>query len=255
MSSPELPLVDSAAFDLPGRGRAAALCLHGLTGTPYEVRSLGVAFAARGIRAFGPALPGHNETPERLAKVRHSEWIEAARAHLKTLRESHEQVFAVGLSMGALVSLELAASEPVDGVIAVGAPLQFPIHVAGIVPLAKYLRPMFPKARGSDIRDAAARERHPSYDVMPLYAVHELVRLQRRVRRELSRITAPILVAHGAHDRTANPSDAGRIHAAVHSKIRELVIYSNSGHVVPVDHDGPELAATATSFLERFIPN
>jgi carboxylesterase len=67
-NSLELPLIDSSAFDLPGGGRAAALCLHGLTGTPYEVRSLGVAFAASGIRAFGPALPGHNETPERLAR-------------------------------------------------------------------------------------------------------------------------------------------------------------------------------------------
>ena len=36
---------DPAAFDLPGAGKAAALCLHGLTGTPYEVRSLGEALA------------------------------------------------------------------------------------------------------------------------------------------------------------------------------------------------------------------
>jgi len=251
-NSLELPLVDPSAFDLPGDGRAAALCLHGLTGTPYEVRSLGEAFAARGIRAFGPALPGHNETPERLSKVKHAEWVEAARGHLRALRESNERVFVVGLSMGGLVSLELAANDSPDAVIAIGAPLQFARRLAGVIPVAKYLRPMLPKQHGSDIRDDAARERHPSYDVMPLHAVHELVRLQRRVRRGLERITAPILVAHGAHDRTANPGDARRIHDGVRSEIRELMILRDSGHVVPVDHDGPALAEAATRFLLQF---
>jgi len=251
-SSPELPLVDPAAFDFPGAGPAAALCLHGLTGTPYEVCSLGRAFAEAGIRALGPALPGHNETPERLAKVRHTDWIEAARAHLRALRGRHEKVFVVGLSMGGLVSLELAATEKPDAVVAVGTPLRFGALVRWAVPVAKYLKPMMDKSRGSDIRDPAARARHPSYTVMPLHAVHELTRLQRRVRAKLGAITGPILVAHGAHDRTANPADAHRIHAEVASEIRELLILEDSGHVVPVDRDADRLAAAATDFLRRF---
>ena len=68
------PRVDPSAFDLPGKGRAAALCLHGLTGTPYEVRPLAEAISAAGIRAVGPALPGHNETPERLAATSHTDF-------------------------------------------------------------------------------------------------------------------------------------------------------------------------------------
>ncbi len=85
------PLVNSSAFDLPGRGRAAALCLHGLTGTPYEVRPLAEAISAVGIRAVGPALPGHNETPERLAATSHKEWLEAARAQFRRLREGNQR--------------------------------------------------------------------------------------------------------------------------------------------------------------------
>ena len=44
-SSPDEIVVDPAPFDLAGEGPAAALCLHGLTGTPYEVRPLGEAIA------------------------------------------------------------------------------------------------------------------------------------------------------------------------------------------------------------------
>ena len=73
------PKVDTAPFDLPGSKRVAALCLHGLTGTPYEVRPHGEALSQAGIRAVGPALPGHNETPQSLARVRYQQWLEAAR--------------------------------------------------------------------------------------------------------------------------------------------------------------------------------
>ena len=108
---------------------------------------------------------------------------------------------------------------------------------------------MVPKSGGSDIRDAAARARHPSYDVMPMASVHELMKLQRRVRAGLSRIRAPILVAHGAHDTSANPADAETILAQVSSPVREHRVYVESAHVVPVDFDGPTLAKEAADFL------
>ena len=108
------------------------------------------------------------------------------------------------------------------------------------------------KTQGSDIADAAARRRHPSYPVMPLASVHELMRLQRRVRARLSRITAPILIAHGALDRTANPVDAFEIVRGVASPVRRRFAFNASAHIVPVDRDGPELADAAASFLMRF---
>jgi len=243
--------VDPSPFDFPGDGRAAALCLHGLTGTPYEVRPLGEALASRGIRALGPVLPGHNETPERLARVPHTAWLEAALSHLRALRSAGEPVFLVGLSMGGLLALALAAGEPVDGLVTIGTPLRLRHPFARLVPLFKYLIPMWPKPQGSDICDAAARERHPSYEVIPLRTLHELQRLQARVRPRLARVTAPILVAHGAHDQTACPEDAREIHARVSSAVRELLFFESSGHVVPVDFDGPRLGEAAAEFLLR----
>jgi carboxylesterase len=245
------PRADPSPFDFPGDGRAAALCLHGLTGTPYEVRPLGEALARRGIGARGPTLPGHNETPERLARVPHTAWIEAARSHFRALRSSSEQVFLVGLSMGGLLALDLAAAEPVDGLVTIGTPLRLHHPVAWLIPLLEHLTPMWPKPRGSDICDAAARERHPSYAVTPLHSVHELQRLQARVRARLPRVTAPILVAHGARDQTARPEDARRIHARVGSAVRQLVFFESSGHVVPVDFDGRRLGEMAAEFLLR----
>jgi carboxylesterase len=242
--------VDAAPFDLgESRAPAAALCLHGLTGTPYEVRPLAEALARRGLRARGPALPGHNATPESLARVPHREWLAAARAELEALRGAHERVFAVGLSLGGLLCLALAAEGGVDALAITGTPLRLRHPLVRAIPLAKHFVRMLPKGEGSDIRDAAARARHPSYPVMPLSSVHELMRLQRQVRRSLGAVRAPILVAHGAHDRTAHPDDARAIVAGVGSREKELLFLERSGHVVPVDFDGPQLAEAVAGFL------
>ena len=46
--------VDFSPFDLPGDSDAGALCLHGLTGTPYEVRPLAEALAGRACDPLDP---------------------------------------------------------------------------------------------------------------------------------------------------------------------------------------------------------
>jgi carboxylesterase len=249
VSAPE-PAVDAAAFDL-GRGRDAALCLHGLTGTPYEVRPLGEALAQAGVRALGPLLPGHGGEPEALAGAGHADWIDAARDAYLALRCEHERVSVVGLSLGGLLALVLAAEESPDAVAVVGTPLRLRSRLAWLLPVARYWIPHVAKRDGSDIRAAAARARHPSMRVMPLAGAYELTRLQHRVRAGLGRVQAPILVAHGRLDATADPEDAQRIVAAVASPERELLWLPNSGHVVPVDHDGPALARAMAAFCTR----
>jgi len=257
MSASGEPRVDPGAFEFsPGGGGepAAVLCLHGLSGTPYEVRAIGEACAARGLAAHGPMLPGHGAEPEALAGVAsYALWIEAAREHVRVLRARHEQVFVAGLSMGGLLALSVAAEQLVDALAVVGTPLRLPAPVRVAVPLLWRVRPYLTKRGGSDIVDPAARARHPSMPVMPLRAVRELLRLQRVVAPALSRVRAPILVAHGARDRTANPADAQVILRTVGSIEREWVDCTASGHVVPVDVDGPLLARAVSSFFLRRI--
>ena len=247
-SDPLAPDVDT--FDL-GDGRDAALCVHGLTGTPYEIRPIGEALAAAGVRAVGPLLPGHGGEPESLARTNHGEWIDAVASAHRALCERHERVFLVGLSLGGLLALHRAASADVDALAVIGVPLRLRTRLTPLLPIVRYRWPYLPKRRGSDIRDADARTRHPSLRVMPTASAIELIRLQRRVRAALGRVTAPLLVAHGCLDAVAHPDDARRIAAESGSIERELLWLPNSGHVAPVDYDGRELSRGVVDFLTR----
>ena len=250
--------VDRSAFDLRpggtsgsvGSNGAAVLCLHGLTGTPYEVRPIAQALAARGLRARAPWMAGHEQGHVALARTRYEDWLELAEHELTALRAEYAKVFVVGVSMGGLVALRLAETRVVDGIVVIGTPLalRWPLPL-----LARVLRRLVPfrAKRGSDIRDPAARARHPGLEAMPLASVYELVRLEAVVAAELSRIRVPILVAHGRHDRTAPPRDAARIHAEVASVDKELFYLERSGHVASVDYDGPALARAAADFIAR----
>jgi carboxylesterase len=249
-----VPRVDASPYDLAPRGPAtgdAVLCVHGLTGTPYEVRPLAEALADRGLRARGPLLPGHGATPLELSRVPYREWAEAVRGEFVSLRAEHERVFVCGLSLGGLLTLWLAANEPVTAAAVVGTPLRFRRPLPAVVAVGRFLRPMIPKKVGSDIVDEAARARHPSMPVMPTSSVHQLIRLQREVRGALGRIRAPLLVAHGSLDRTANPADLHAIAGAVSSRLVERLELAGSGHVVPVDVDGPRLATAVADFFAR----
>ncbi len=247
--------VDPSPFDLAphgGDGRTAALCLHGLTGTPYEVRPIAEVLAARGVRCLGPALPGHCSTPEELRGVDHGAWLDAARAAVEKLRGEHDTVVMVGVSMGGVASLRLAAEGLVDALAVIGTPLRLrPAHLLRLLPLVMHFHRYLRKRDGSDIRDPEAAARHPGYDRMPLRSVNELVRMQRQLERVLHLVTVPILVAHGAFDGTAHLSDAHRIAGEVSSGTRQLIVCERSGHVVPVDYDGAFLAEAIAGFFER----
>ncbi len=244
-------LHDPGPFDI-GEGPIAVLCLHGLTGCPYEVRPVAEALVRAGMRAVGPTLAGHASTPDELASVHFEQWLGGVRDAYRALRSDHETVMLVGLSLGGLLSLALAAEEPVDALAVIATPLRLRFPIPQLVPWLRRALPYMRK-RGSDIRDPAARARHPSYDVMPLQAVYQVTRLQAHVLDALPRIDAPILVAHGAHDSTANPADAQLISAGVSSERRELLLLENSAHIVPVDHDGEVLADAVSAFFSRLV--
>ncbi|HYA34839.1 MAG TPA: hypothetical protein VEF03_04430, partial [Candidatus Binataceae bacterium] len=81
----QLHPVDTSEFFFPGSG-VSALLIHGLTGTPYEMRYLGERLAAAGVRVRGVRLAGHADSPEALGATTQDSWYESVVKAFEELR-------------------------------------------------------------------------------------------------------------------------------------------------------------------------
>src|SRR5262245_66511156 len=107
MANLETPAEDrSFTFE---RGRIGALLLHGLGGTPVEMRYVAMGLARAGVTVSCPQLAGHSGSFEELRGSRWQDWYASAEAALDRLRGRCDTVVVGGLSMGAVLALLLAA--------------------------------------------------------------------------------------------------------------------------------------------------
>lgn len=244
------PHLDPSAFFLEG-GPVGALLVHGFTGAPPEMRPLGDYLHQRGLTVSGPLLPGHGTTVEDMNRCRWSDWTRHVEQALTELQARCEMVFVGGLSMGALLTLHLAAHHPeLPGTIVYSPATIVADRLIHLASIFKLLIPKRPKSGESDLTDPQADLRLWSYEDNPVAAAHELLKLMRRVRRLLRRVTCPLLVVHSTLDTAIHPRSARYTCERAGSTDKELVTLHNSGHCLTVDSEWEHVAEMTYQFVQ-----
>ena len=257
--SPSAPNVDTNPFYFPGEG-VSALLVHGLSGTPYEMRYLGERLAARGVRVRGVKLAGHAGAPEELGLSHYDQWYESVINGFEELRTFGEPNVVIGLSMGAVLSARLAADqrEAVAGLVMLSSAFFLPTGATAALRVVRMLgavgeRLYLHNSQGSDIHDAAARRIHPSARLMPLAAPLRLLELGAIVKPKLRSISQPSLVMHSRRDHTC-PMKRNLSFVMNHlaSPEKRAVELEESYHVITVDSEKDRVASEVIDFVERF---
>ncbi|MDP2600690.1 MAG: alpha/beta fold hydrolase [Deltaproteobacteria bacterium] len=238
----------------------ACLVVHGLTGTPQNMGPLITALEKAGYRVKAPLLNGHGEGLKKLAETPWQEWYGLiARCHNELKRDS-KKVFFAGLSMGSLLGLKLAeeVGNDLDGLALLGVPWK-------LKPLFKYL--VIPGIRYTPLRwiirstaknfeksviDPQGRELYRSHSLarMPGTAVFQMMDMLSIVKKELAKVTQPLLMIHGAKDHLADPKGMLEIRNGVSSKKVEIVMMENSAHVLTVDYDKEAVVKKVVTFFD-----
>jgi carboxylesterase len=263
--------------ELEGSHVVGLLCIHGFTGSPYEVRPLADYARERlGWTVHVPLLPGHGEMPERLAGMRWEQWADAARAAYDALAKRCDNVVVAGLSMGGLLALHLAAQESarpasqLRAVFTMAAPAGLfdrRTHVVkALHPLVRWFHPM----RFVDLRDAALRRRiHKNFGAsinfdnaehvaalrrirIPLNAVAQLLRFNDIVLGELPGIRTPVLIAQSHADTVIARDSADVIASRLGSHDKSVVWYERWMHEMPLEDDADIMFAEADLFLSQY---
>lgn len=228
------------------------LCLHGLAGTPWDVRSPAEHLAELGFHCVGPLLPGHGTSPAQLARTPAEAWLAAAQRAYDALAERHSRVYVLGLSLGGVLALALCQQRAVRAAVLLAVPLRLPARLRLPVLLLHRFVSSVPRIPG--ILDPVARAANPGYRRMPLPAVHALMGLQARVRADLAKVHQPLLLVYSSRDRTVDLVNADLIRGAVASERVELLRLERSGHVLTVDSEREAIAQTGARFLLQLEP-
>ena len=128
-ASAELPSKTDTASPASGAEKVGVLLLHGLTGMPDEMRPVMRQMKRLGYKVEVPVLPGHGGTHKELLAKNWQEWLEASRQGARKLRDQGcEQIFAAGLSMGAILSALLSLEEDLSGIVMLSPTLHYDMH-------------------------------------------------------------------------------------------------------------------------------
>jgi carboxylesterase len=242
-------LAGAEPFVHDGSREVGVLLCHGFTSTPATMRPWGEHLAETGYTVRCPRLPGHGTTWQECNRTRWPDWYGCVRESFAELSQRCSSVFVFGLSMGGTLALRLAEDlgDAVSGVVLVNPSVLTRRLDAR---LAALVAPVLPSARALAGDIAKPRAVELAYDRTPVRALASLTRLWSSVRRDLPRVTQPLLLAHSAVDHVVEPVNATVVADNVRSKdLREVVLH-NSYHVATLDNDAPLLFRHSVEFVD-----
>ncbi len=239
-------------IDLPGGPVGVVLC-HGFTGTPQSIRPWAEHLAAAGLTVTAPLLPGHGTRWQDMNRTGFADWYGELERAFDGLRERCGTVFAMGLSMGGTLTLRLAQQrgDQLAGIVLVNASLATERKDAKLLPVLSKLLPSFPGI-ASDIKKPGVTEL--AYDRIPLAAANSLQRAWPVVRRDLARISCPVLVYRSRVDHVVEPVSGRLLLEGLAGRQFEEKVLDDSYHVATLDNDAPAIFEGSLAFVRTHAP-
>jgi alpha-beta hydrolase superfamily lysophospholipase len=248
-----------------------ALLIHGLTDSPYSMRTIGEDLRARGYHVLALRMPGHGTVPAGLTDVTWEDWLAAVRVgarHLRTTIGVDKPLVLVGYSNGGALAMKYA----LDAVEGSGDPQASRIvllsPMIGVAPFAWLTRvismlgpvPFFEKARWLDVYP----EYNPfKYNSFPANAGLQTWRLTTTLQRQMVRVAGagfgaklpPVLTFHSIVDATVStPAVVHAMYDVIADERSEIVLFDinrSSGLVPFIRPDDATLLTRLTDAASR----
>jgi carboxylesterase len=255
-------------IDLNG-GDKAALLIHGLTGTPFEMKHLADRLHKAGFSVRVPCLAGHGKTPDDLKGMNWQDWYGTVRRHFEDLKKRHEAVSVSGLCMGTLLALRLAheCKEEIKSLSLLSTTL---FYDGWSLPWYKFLFPLvyltplrhayaYEEREPYGIKNQSLRKRYAfhlktnsiGYARIPSECMHELYKLVKVVKKLLPDITTPTLLIHSQEDDLASIRNAEYIKSRIGAKTVQTVYLHDTYHMLTIDNQKDKVSQATIRFFRE----
>jgi carboxylesterase len=235
----------------------AVLLLHGLTGSPAEVRPIGEAISKTfGWKVEAPLLPGHGTTIEDLSRRTLEEWTDAVRFSRDRLLREHPRVHLLGLSMGAALAIEsfLENRGDVASLVLLAPPLRLRSRWEEF--LARTLPGIWIPERFRI--QPKRRPKTPDwvgYDSYAIAAVGQFMRLCDRIRKMPTIPEVPALTIYSESDETIHPDSARFIVKRLTHPGSKVVRLEDAEHVLTLSREKGRVMEEVLAFYRGLGPN
>jgi len=262
-----------------GTNGSAVVLIHGLTGTPNEMKYVANYLNKNGYTVVCPRLANHGESMQVLKRTSWQELYASLREVFirGELSKFKGPVFVSGLSMGSLFALLLALEfkDRVKGVACL-APTLF--YDGWNTPLSKLFLPFaytplrhlayFKESPPYGIKNEIIQQRidkyyssasledmegaeQYGYPYFPITLLHQLVLMVKYLTKKLPEMEFPVLLVQAKDDDVASVKNSKFIYDRISSKTKEIMLLYNSYHVITADQERETVAEKVTDFFDR----
>ena len=273
MNSAEIDLGEGDAGFVLGTGEVGVLLIHGLTGTPTELRRVAQGLARDGTcTVYVPTLAGHCGDNSDLQATGWRDWYEGVRKTFAGIRQRHRQVFVGGLSMGAVMSMYLASEHPgqVTGLLMYSTTLRydgwsinklaFMTPLLMKIPFGVHLCSFAEKPpygiKNQRLRAIVERQMKAGESsnagllTMEGVTVRELHRMNAVVKKRMPSITTPALVVHSIEDDITSRWNADYVERHLGGPVTKVLL-DNCYHMITVDLQYGRVIELSDAFIKN----
>lgn len=252
-------------------GRTGFLLIHGLGGTPVELRVVARGLNRAGHTVHCPQLAGHCGTEEDLLATTCEDWAQSVEVELDRMKPLCDTIIIGGLSMGAIMALHVATRRPDDiHGLALYAPTlwydgwsipwySFLLKILIDTPIGRRFR--FVEREPYGIKDerirkmivtamGAGNSAEAGLLGTPSGAVRQMWHLIAKVKKALGGIKTPALLIHAREDDVAALSNSFHIQRHL-GGIVDAVILDDCYHLVTIDRQSSVVIERSLAFASR----
>ncbi|MFX0211168.1 MAG: alpha/beta hydrolase [Candidatus Hodarchaeota archaeon] len=240
-------------FFLENSSEIGVLLVHGFTASPTEMLPLGKYLHNKGYSIYGVCLAGHGTYYTDLQKYGWKDWFKSVTDGFFLLKEYCKTIIPIGISMGALLCLNLLQSHKVDEIpkiILLSPPFRLKSRLASLTPLLKYFIKFTYK--GDKTLQYFLKHNLYSYLYRPTSSVAQFLKLQRTISKSMKMLTIPTMIAYGEMDDMISIPTVESMATRIKSTTKvEILKLPNSGHILTVEPDAEQLFDAISSFIDK----
>lgn len=231
-------------------GPVTVILVHGFTGSPSEMRLLAEACHKHGYAVEVPLLEGHGTVLDDLMPIHPQRWIDQLDGVIRAQLDRGQQVVLGGLSMGSILALQASMRWPeIRGLMLYSPPI-------GSRDPRRFLAPLLKRVVASvakpprNYADPKTLDRLWSYDRYPVICSSLVLEMIARVRRQLRRVRAPLLVIASHRDNVVTAKGVELLVQRAGSPVKQLLWLKRSSHVITADGEWQLVSERSLLFLD-----